>query len=191
MPTPIPTTMPHLDHAPRRRRGRRARCRRRGTCRPSPARRWRCASSDEREEQVHLHRDLVRGDVVVAEPRGDGAGDEEREQQRPGAHHEPAADRPRCRGSRPRRAAPTRRPDGPRARSPTTYAAAAPSCASTVPHAEPASPRSSAVDEHDLEQQVHHVRGDRDHERRARVLHAAQVPGTGEREEQQRARRGC
>ena len=98
---------PHAARAPRRSRPRRRRptrasaeprrapCagrRRRGT-RPTIA----CpaiasASSDEREEQEHLERDLVRGDGVVADAGRDRGGGEERGEERAGADHQPAAD---------------------------------------------------------------------------------------------------
>ena len=97
----------------------------------------------EREERPDLERDLVRGDRDVRDAGGDRGGQEQREQQRAGAHDEVAADDRRglhARGSRRDRRA---RASGADRRTITRNATAASTCAATVPHAEPAMPRSS------------------------------------------------
>jgi len=68
------------------------------------------------------------------------------------------------------------------------YAVAAPYCAITVPHADPAIPGAQPVDQCELDAEVHGVRRDRDrdHERRRRVLPAPLVSGPGQRDQHRR-----
>ena len=138
----------------------------------------------ECEEQEHLHADLVRGDRVVADPRGDGGGGEQRDDQRGGADHQTAADASRWRGcpaGRGRTDAPSRRT----ARATiTTYASRG---AVLRDHGAPRRARDpvvEAVHEQQLEHEVQPVGRHRDHEGRARVLHAAQVAGARQREQE-------
>ena len=53
-----------------------------------------------------------------------------------------------------------------------------------VPIAEPAMPEPEAVDQGDVEHDVGQVAGDRDHQRRAGVLQAAQHAGGGQHQQQ-------
>ncbi len=139
----------------------------------------------EREEVPELPRDLMRGDLDVADARRDRRrGDEHREQRR-GAHGQVTADDRRgayVRAIRARR----------RVRAPHVAAHdhqvrgcrgdlrdhRAPCRAGDAPV--------EAVHEQDLEAEVEHVRGDRDHERCARVLEPAQVSGAREGDQHHR-----
>ena len=142
----------------------------RGTGRRSPGRR----SRSRRARARGTSRSGTRSGARRRRRRRSGprsrSSTSEREQQRSGAHDEVAADDRGRRGSR-RLAAGCRAPARPaERRTITRYAIAAVICATTVPHAEPAMPRSSPYTSSDLEREVQRVRRDRDHERGARVL---------------------
>ena len=137
----------------------------------------------QREEQQHLHADLVRGDGVVADARRDRGGGEQRDDQRGGAHHE-AATHGRV-GADPRRARPDRRALAPH-RAPDDHEVRDRG-AVLREHGAPrraCEPEVEAVHEQQLDQEVGDVRRHRDHERGARVLHPAEVAGAGQGEEQ-------
>ena len=184
MPSTTPATTPHSS---RRRAEARASCDGVGAEEPADHR----LRGDgerverEREEQQDLHRHLVRGDVVVAEAGGDGGCGEQGHEQRTGPDDEAAADggvRSDAGRARPQR--PARAP-GPA----TDHHEEGDGGAVLRDDGAPRRSRDAEiqrVDEDQLEQQVHRVRGDRDHEGGAGVLHAAQVAGPGEGEEQRR-----
>ena len=178
-----PSSMSRRPTAP----GRRAMAStRRGTGRPSPAPRSRARRATARgtagpASQIWCaatSSSLMRDAIAVAVSSAtisDG-----------GAHHEAAPDdrvRADAGGARSHRRALA---GARRARRSTRYAAAAPYCAITVPHAEPAMPRSSPYTNSSSSTRFAVLARHRDDERRARVLHAAEVARTGEREEQRR-----
>jgi hypothetical protein len=128
----------------------------------------------------------MSGDVVVAEARGDGRGDEESDEQRGRPHDEATADH---------RVVADSRHVGPRGGAGDADGAAdhddvGQRRRELGGHGSPRRSGDSeieAVDEQELEQEVQHVGGDRDDERGARVLDPAQVAGAGEGQQQE----GC
>ena len=121
--------------------------------------------------------------ATVPTDGGDVGHDEQRRPQRHGAHDQRDAGcgrRPGCRGRSGCSGAPSRR--APRTTT-TTNAAAMPTCARRCPRAEPAMPKSSAVDQDQVEHDVRQ-RADGGHDQRgAGVLQAAQHAGGGEHDQ--------
>ena len=136
--------------------------------------------------------DLVRGDRVVADARRDRGGREQGDDAATPVRTTSGSPTRRVRAHARRvAAATTRRRAAPARATITTYAIAAPYCASTVPQAEPAMPRSSPYTNSTSSSEVHDVGEHRDHERRLRVLHAAQVARRRRARAAARARRRC
>lgn len=137
------------------------------------------------EEQEHLERDLVGGDVVVADARRDCSGGEERGQQRAGTDHEPASDTGRR--TDPRGLWPHRRMLAAHRASDNRHVGER----GTVlrkdrPPGRPRDPKIEAVHEEELDDDVRRVRHHGDYERGARVLKAAEIAGAGQGDQQGR-----
>ena len=134
---------------------------------------------DEREEDEEFVRDLVRADLGIAHPREEGRGDEEARVERGGADEDLASDpdhRPHFAPARaPRGRVRTKQFDNERDAHPGLRDRGAGRRARDAPV--------EAVDEEQLEHDVHDVRDDDDLERPAQVGDAAEVALAGERDE--------